>query len=209
MLINLIKYEFIKRWKASRYILLGYILLQTALLVISGTFFWNSNMAKVFTEKNFECQNVGASSIIAMLLYFIAALLIGLFPFFEGITRFNKDLSGKQSVLELMSPTASWKKIVSKLVTVLCSSIIGVSLGALSIITFILRSSSFDRRIVDEILNTLQAVFQSPGLLALDTLYILFCFLSLYMIVYFCIALFGLSRSYHNMAAVFRHLHLT
>lgn len=188
MLINSIKYEFVKRWKASRYVMLGYILLQTALLVVSGAFLWNSSMAKVFTEKNFECQNAGASSIIAMLLYFIAALVIGLFPFLEGITRFNKDLSGKQSVLEHMIPTASWIKIASKLITVLCNTIICVGLGALSAVTFILLSSSFDKRIVDEILNTLRIAFQSPGLFILGALYLLFFFLSIYMIIYFCIA---------------------
>lgn len=188
MLINLIKYEFVKRWKASRYILLGYLLLQTVLLLMSSTFLWNSNMAKVFTEKNFECQNAGASSIIAMLLYFIAALLIALFPFFEGITRFNKDLSGRQSALELMIPTASWKKIVSKLATVLVSTIVCVGLSALSVAAFILLSSHFDKSILDGILSALHTVFTSPGLLILDILYIIFCFASMYMIIYFCIA---------------------
>lgn len=188
MLINSIKYEFIKRWKASRYVLLGFILLQAALLTVSGVFLWNGGMVKVFTEKNFDCQDAGASSIIAMLIYFIAALSIGFFPFFEGITRFNKDLSGKQSVLERMLPAASWKKIVSKLITVLCSTILGIGLGAVSVITFILFSSRFDSRIVDGIRNTLRVAFQSPVLFVLCTLYILFCILSLYIMVYFCIS---------------------
>lgn len=187
MLINMLKYEFTKRWKASRYVLLGFILLELALLTISGLFFWNDNMAKVFTEKSFECQNAGAASIIAMLIYFIAALLIALFPFFECMTRFNKDLSGRQSVLERMLPTSSWKKIVSKLITLLCSAILGVGLGTLTVITFILFSSHFDNRIVESILNTLRVAFQSPVQLILSTLYILFCLLSLMMLVYFSI----------------------
>ena len=176
MLIDLMKYEFVKRWKASRYVLLGYILLQAALLIVSGAFFWNGNMAKVFTEKSFECQNAGTSSVIAMLLYFIAALLIVIYPFIEGITRFNKDLSGRQSVLELMIPIKSWKKIVSKLITVLCSTIIGAGLGTLSVITFVLLSSNFDKSIVDGILNTLHSCLSITWPLILDTLYILFCF---------------------------------
>lgn len=188
MLIELMKYEFVKRWKASRYVLLGYILLQTVLLFVSSTFFWNGSMVKVFTEKNYECQNAGAPSVIAMLLYLIAALLIGLYPFFEGITRYNKDLSGRQSVLELMIPTASWKKIVSKLATVLVSTIVCVGLSALSVAAFILLSSHFDRGILDGILGALHSAFTSPGLLILDILYIIFCFVSLYMIIYFCIA---------------------
>ena len=188
MLIDLLKYELVKRWKTSKYVLLGYIMLQAVLLIVSSAFLWNGNMAKVFTEKNYESQNAGAPSVIAMLLYFIAALLICLYPLFEGITRYNKDLSGSQSVLEHMIPTASWKKIVSKLATVLISTIVCVGLSALSVAAFILLSSHFDSGILDGILNTLHTVFASPGLLILDILYIIFCFVSMYMIIYFCIA---------------------
>lgn len=187
MLINLLKYEFTKRWKASRYVLLGFILLQFVLLAISGLFFWNDNMAKVFTEKNFECQSTGAASVIAMLIYFIAAVLIFLFPFFEVITSFNKDLSGRQSVLERMIPAASWKKILSKLITFICSAVLGAGLATLSVITFILVSSRFDNHIVNTILNTLRIAFQSPVQLILNILYILFCFLSLMLLIYLSI----------------------
>lgn len=188
MLINMLKYEFTKRWKASRYVLPGFLLLQLALLTSSGLFFWNSNMAKVFTEKGFDCQTAGAPSIIAMLIYFIAAALIGLFPFFEGMIHFSKDLSGRQSALEHMLPTSSWKKIVSKLVTVLCNALVGAGLGTLSVILFILFASRFDSSIVRSILNTLQTAFQSPFQLILSVLYVLFCFVSFTMLVYFSIA---------------------
>lgn len=188
MLTNMLKYEFTKRWKASRYVLPGFLLLQLALLVSSGLFFWNGNMAKVFTEKDFNCQSAGAPSIIAMLIYFIAAVLICFFPFFEGMTRFSKDLSGRQSALERMLPIASWKKIVSKLITVFCNDLVGAGLGTLSVILFILFASRFDNRIVDGIANTLQAAFKSPLQLILSVLYILFCFLSFTMLVYFSIA---------------------
>ena len=197
MLINLIKYEFVKRWKALRYVLLGYILLQTVLLIISHAFLWNSHMANVFTEKNNNWQGVGISSILAMVLYFIIAILMGIFPFIESLIRFDRDLTGKHSVLEHIIPAISWKKIVSKLITVLISTIICVGLGTLSIITFILISSNFEKSIVDGILKAVKDIFQSPTLFALVTLYILFCFVSIYMIIFFCIA-FSKSFSHKN-----------
>ena len=200
MLINLIKYEFVKRWKTLRYIFLGYILLQTLLLIISSAFFWNSNMAKVFIEPSNNCQGIGISSALAMGLYFILAILIVMFPFIESLYRFDRDLSGKQSALELMIPVISWKKIVSKLITVLCSTIICIGLGTLSIITFILLSSNFEKSIVDGILNVIKDIFQSPTQFILSTLYILLCFLSIYLIIFFCIA-FSKSFSHKNKIA--------
>ena len=187
-LTELLKFEFTKRWKASRNILMGYVLLQSVLLFLSNTFLWNGNMIKVFTENNYECQNAGAPSVIAMLLFFLAALLIGLYPIFEGVTRFNEDLSGRQSVLELLIPIASWKKLVAKVTTVLVNLVVGLGLSAVSITSFILLSSRFDKGILDLILGALRSVFASPGLLLLYILYILFCIASMYLIIYFCIA---------------------
>lgn len=51
MLNKLMKFEFVKRWKALRYVLLGYILLQTSLLIIARSFFWNSEATRIFVEK--------------------------------------------------------------------------------------------------------------------------------------------------------------
>ena len=201
MLINLTKYEFAKRWKALRYVLLGYILIQTLLLVISSTFFWNSNMVKVFTEANNEGQGIGIPSGMAMVLYFIMALGIAILPFIESLHRFDKDLSGKQSVLEQMLPIISWKKIISKLVTVLCTTIIGIGLGVCAVIAFVLMSSNFDKSIVDLLLNFFKSIFQSPTQFILGALYILFCFSSIYLIMFFCIA-FSKSLTSKNKIAV-------
>ncbi len=181
--------------------MLGYVLLQTVLLFVARTFFWNVNMTRVFTESNYECENMGTPAVIAMLLFFLAAILIGLFPFFEGITRFNEDLSGKQAVLELLTPIASWKKLAAKLATVLTSAIVGLSCSAVSVTAFILISSRFDKKVLDIFRSALQKAFASPGLLLLDILYIIFCFASLYMIVYFCIA-FSKMFSHKSKAAV-------
>lgn len=200
MLINLMKYEFLKRWKSSRFILLGYLLVQTLLLVISSAFLWNSNMAKVFTETNNDWQGIGVSAGITMASYFLLSILIIIFPFTESIYRFNRDLSGKQSPLEIMIPAISWKKIVSKLVPALCNTILCIGLGAASIITFMLISSKFDKSVVDGIMDFFNGIFQSPTQFTLDALYLLFCFSTMYLIIFFSIAL-SKSFSHKNKIA--------
>ena len=173
------KYEFTKRWKASRYVLPGYILLQSALLLISGVFFWNGNMAKAFAENGFGCPAIGVPSAIAIILYFVMALLICVYPYAEGITRFNLDLSGRQSVLEHMIPAASREKIISKLISVLCSTVVCFVLGALSVVSFFLLAGGLQSPIADVILKVIQDVIQSPARLVVGLLYILFNILSM------------------------------
>ena len=201
MLIKLMKFEFIKRWKALRYILLGYILLQTLLLIITRSFLWNSDIVKFFAENDANSCKGSISFVLTMILYFILAIFIGVLPFIEGLYRYGKDLSGKQSPLELMLPIVSWKKIISKLLTALCSTIICVGLATLSIVTFILINSNFEKSIVNGILDFIKGIFQSPVSLILGSLYIIFCLLSIYMIAFCCIA-FSKSISHKNKIAV-------
>jgi hypothetical protein len=200
MLINLMKYEFLKRWKSSRFILLGYLLIQTLLLTISSAFFWNDNMAKVFTNPSNNCQGIGVWAGIAMASYLLLSILVIIFPFTESIFRFNRDLSGKQSALEMMIPAISWKKVISKLIPALCNTLLCIVLGAASIITFMLISSKFEKSVVDGIMNFFKIVFQSPTQFVLDAVYLLFCFTTMYLIVFFSIAL-SKSFSHKNKIA--------
>ena len=200
MLIKLVKYEFVKRWKALRYALLGYILLQTLLLIITRSFFWNSDIVKIFVENDTNSCGNSTPFILTMILYFILAIFIGVLPFIEGLYRYDKDLSGKQSVLELMMPIVSWKKIISKLIAALYSTIISVGLATLSIVTFILIISNFEKSIVNGILNFIGDIFQSPTMFIFASLSIIFCFLSVYMIIFCCIA-FSKSISHKNKIA--------
>ena len=188
MLVNLTKYEFVKKWKDSRYVLGGYILIQVLLLILSAAFFWNGNMVKVFAENSNNCEGIGVPAGIAMALYFITAVLIGVFPIAESMVRFDRDLSGKQSVFEQMLPAISWKKIVAKLITASSATILSVALAAFSIILFILLSSGFESGIADLIAGVMNRILQSPGQLILSIIYTLFCFASLYLIIFFCIA---------------------
>jgi hypothetical protein len=189
MLIELVKFEFVKRWKVLRYVLLGYIVLQTMLLILSRGFLWNSNMAKIFMENDIASYDNSVSFMLVMILYFILAAFIGVFPLIESAYRFERDLSGKQSVLEFMIPIISWKKIVSKLATALCSAIVCAGLAAFSIIAFILASTNFDKSIVDEVLNFVRGIFQTPLSSSLALLYLIFYFVSFCMIIFCCIAI--------------------
>lgn len=199
MLIKLIKFEFTKRWKALRYVLLGFILLQTLLLIITRSFFWDSNIAKVFVEDNATINSVPFA--LSMILYFLLTIFIVLEPFIEGLLRYSKDLSGKQAALELMIPIVSWKKIISKLITVLCSTVVCFGLATLSIVSFILINGNFAKSIVNSILNFIQSLFQSPSGLILASLYIIFSLISIYMLAFFCIA-FSKAISHKNKIAV-------
>jgi hypothetical protein len=201
MLSKLMKFEFVKRWKALRYVLLGYVLLQTSLLIISRSIFWNSEVPKIFVGSDSTCEGVGTAFVITMLLYFIAVLIIGLLPIIESVFRFDKDLSGKQAVLELMIPIISWKKVVAKLATALCSTIVCVGLATLSAIIFILVNSNFQGSIANIFINIVQKTFESPLTLILGSLYTVFCFASIYLIIFFCIA-FSNSFSHKNKFAV-------
>lgn len=201
MLNKLMEFEFVKRWKALRYVLLGYILLQTSLLIISRSIFWNSAVPRIFIENDSNCQGVGAAFIVTMLLFFIVVLIIGMFPIIESIYRFDRDLSGKQAVLELMIPIISWKKVIAKLATALCSTVVCVGLAVLSATLFILVNSNFEPSITNVFLNIIHNTFQSPMILILVLLYTVFCFASIYMIIFLCIA-FSKSFSHKNKIAV-------
>jgi hypothetical protein len=188
MLIKLVKYEFEKKWKTLRFVLLGYLLLQILLLFLTRSLFWAGDYAKIFTQNREDFTGISVPFIVTMLLYFGLAVSIGLFSFFEAMYRFGRDLSGKQAVLELMLPITSGKKIVSKIIINLCSNIVCIGLSAFSIMIFILINSNFEKSIVNGILNWITQIVQSPGRTILVSVYIMFCFASLYAVVFCCIA---------------------
>jgi len=198
MLVQLLGYEFYKKWKVLRYILGGFIVLQALLLTITRVFFWNNAKTSYI---NME-QNSGNFSIgFTLFLYSIIAIVMFLIPFFESIYRFEKDLSGKQAVLELMIPIISWKKILSKLIVTLCTTIVFQMIAAFSVMVYVLVISNFKKEIVDLILNNARTILSSPAKSSFVALSMLFAWASLYMLVIFCIA-FSKSISHKNRIAV-------
>lgn len=201
MLIKLLKYELVKKWKVLRYVLIAYVFIETLILILTRGFLLNTDITKMFDKNNGDFQSVGAVFGLTMLLYFALAIFIGMFSIFEGFFRFGKDLSGKQSALEHMLPVASWKKVISKIMINLCSNVVCFGLSTLSIIMFILINSNFDKTIVYGILKVIQESFQSPARLVVTVVYILLCFFSMYAIIFCCIA-FSKSISHKSRISV-------
>lgn len=201
MLVNLLKYEFIKKWKNTRYVALAYGLIAIAILIITRGFLWKGDVSHIFINTNHQLEDVGPLFISLMILFFVLAMVLFIFPFFESIQRFEKDLSGKQAVLELMIPAAAWKKITSKLITTVCSTIICGLISIFSIIIFVFIMSNFDKAIVDSFFIALKAVISNPA----KTIYIIvtgfFSYASFYLLFFFCIAV-SKSISHKNKIAV-------
>jgi len=186
MLIKLVKYELNKKWKALKYILFAYILVQTVLLILTRTVFWNSSIPKIFLSTD---NDVSMAFALALALYFVLVFIMGIIPFIESVYRFEKDLVGKQAVLELMLPITSWKKIISKLIATLCSSAVCVVWVIFSILVFILVNVNFDKVVVEAILNAIRSIGQDP-LKSIFIFLILVCsFVTFYMIILLCSAI--------------------
>lgn len=188
MLTSLLKYEFIKKWKSMRYVLLAYGLIELILLITSKVLIKRSNVPFLFIEGTTKDQNVGVPLVLALTLFFTMAFILIIFPFFEGLIRYEKDLSGKQAPLELMIPAASWKKVLSKLITAVCGTIMCGIITFFTMIIFILVMSNFDKAILDTIFNGLKEMFSSPLKNLIVLINSLFSYASVFLLIFFCTA---------------------
>ncbi len=187
MLVSLLKYEFMKRWKILRYGLLGFVLVEAVLLIASKVMLIRSNIPQLLTEKN-ENINVGAPLVFTILIYFLAIFIISISPSIEGAMSYEKDLSGKQAPLELMIPVPAWKKIASKLITVVCSNIICGIIASVFSLLFIMIMSNFQKSIMDGILEGLKMMLSSPGKGLFVIIEVFFAYSSFFLLLLFCIA---------------------
>lgn len=183
---KLLSFEFIKTWKNYRILLVGIIALQIVLLLISKlTFTSKFNTALGFT----------------LLVYLVTIIIMLVFPLIEGIYRFNKDLTGKQSVLELSIPITSWKKVLAKLIVSLCIIIFFMLLAITSLLAFtaIVTNSSKNLAAAFDIIT--KVISASPYEFIAGLLYATFTLASLLVVAYFCIALSN-SISHKNKIAI-------
>lgn len=200
MLVKLLGYELYKKWKMSRYILGGFIVLQAILLIITSIFL-GTDATKMITEVGNKGQNVSLTFGVITILYFVFAAGVFFFPLIENIYRFEKDLSGKQAVLELMIPIISWKKILAKLIVAVVTTVVFQIIAALSVLAYILVNSDPNKQIIDSIVNNVSIILESPGKSSFIGLSMLFGLASIYMLIMFCIA-FSKSISHKNRIAV-------
>lgn len=189
MLGNLINYELFKKWKHLRILFLGSMALQVVLLILGKVFQGNATVFPIDDKK--------ASVLIIIILFFtIASFLINL-PVIENIYRFERDLSGKQAVLELMIPAAAWKKILAKLIAALTTTLLSVLWGALSVLAFFIIFSNFDPEVIDQIKFAFGIIADHPG----KSVYVLFLVILgltfIHLLFFFCT----------SMAKAFSHKH--
>lgn len=186
MLMNLIRFEVQKKWMGVRYVLLGFVLVESLLLILSKLFLWNNAIVQVFT--NNRCDGIGDSTGLTLFAYFALAAMLTVFAVVENIYRFERDLSGRHAVIEGMIPAASWKKLLAKAVAVLLSTAVCIGLSVMAATVYALFASRFDPVIVDSVVDVLQRWQQRPFYTLLQVIYLLFMILSVYMLVFFCTA---------------------
>ncbi len=211
MLGKLIIYELSKRWKSSKLLLLGYIMVQTVILLVTRVFLWNDNISRGFYitggnaaaggDVNIAGGNgVSATFLIMSIMFLLFALFIGAYPFIESIYRYERDLSGKQAYLELMIPAVGWMKVLAKLIATMVSFIICGTLSLLSMFLFFMINSNF-RYLMDMVRQFLALMTDNGLKVVLMILFMLFSFASAYMTIFFCISV-AKSFTHKNTIAV-------
>lgn len=206
MLGKLITYELIKKWKSSKFLLLGYVLIQAVILFVIRVFLWTDEISKGFYINGGNSSaggsvsaslgdgvnvsaggNVSTSFALMTVLFFVLTLVIGAYPFVESIYRYERDLSGKQAYLELMIPAVGWKKVLSKLLATMVSLVICGTLSLLSMFMYFMINSNF--RYLMELIRQFAGLMADKGLeAALMVVFIMFSFASTYMAIFFCIS---------------------
>jgi hypothetical protein len=199
---KLFLFEITKKWRSSKFLLLGYLGIQVLLLFVTRVFLWNGTVAGELTTQGIRTNSdISLPFALTMMLFFMLALAIGAFPFIEGIYRFERDLSGKQAYLELMIPAVSWKKVLAKLLATLCSLIVCGTASLFSMFLFIAVNSNFNT-ILGEFIRQCLSGLSNHWLQALFILvYLIFNFASIFITIFFCIAT-AKSFTHKNKVAV-------
>ncbi|QAA33405.1 hypothetical protein [Clostridium manihotivorum] len=124
MLINLIKYDYMKKWRHTRFFLIAYIVIEALLLFYINTLPLGKIASSAFSVSNsgdtsfsLDPGNINYGYVMAAGIFFLVVGIFSLYSIVEGIIVYNWDLSGKQSPLELMLPYPGWKKVLSKLIS--------------------------------------------------------------------------------------------
>ncbi len=200
MLGKLIIHELRKKWKSSRYVLLGYGAVQLLLLFIIRAFLWNEGLMDGFRISSDTSANVSLGFGLLTTLFLMLSFVIGAYPFVESMYRFERDLSGKQAYLELMIPAAAWQKVLSKLIATLASLAVCGTISLFSMFMFITVNSNF--LYFKEFMKFVAQVISNEFLTCIVAIVLLlFAFASLYIMIFLCIAV-AKSFTHKNTVAV-------
>jgi hypothetical protein len=199
MIGKLIYFEIMKKWRSAKYLLLGYLGIQALNLLITRIFLWNNKIGDAFIHSGTAPNNAGLPFILTTILFFILAIFLGAFPFIEGIYRFERDLSGRQSYLELMIPAVSWKKVLAKLAATLSSLIVCGTVSLFSMFMYVM--ANFNAQAIEFIGDIIEALSHDWFKVILVVLYMLFSCAASFMIIFFCITI-AKSFTHKNRIAV-------
>jgi len=169
---NHLSFEFYKRWRSYRNGLIGALALQIILIPLMSIFNFN------------KLDNPLA---VTGIIYFFSLAAILIIPPVDSVVRFDRDISGSVSVLELSLPLPAWKKVLSKLIVTICTLLAAVLLCAWSVLLLarIITGSAF--RLYYQ--KAVAVLFANPSDVAELLLITLLSLLLIICIIYFCIAL--------------------
>ncbi len=200
MLGRLIIFELKKKWKFSKFVLLGYGAVQLLLLLIMRVFLWNEGVADGFMIDSETTPDVNVVFVLFTILFFGLSAMFGAYPFLESMYRFERDISGRQAYLELMIPAAAWQKVLSKLAATLVSLVVCGTASLFSIFMYLMVNSDF--RYLTESIKMLFEVFRRDPLSFIAAIIlILFGFACFYILIFLCIAV-AKSFTHKNAVAV-------
>ncbi len=188
MLTNLLKYEFMKKWKSMKYVLLGYAIIEVILLITNRIILSRNDNQMLFGDGTITNEKIGFLFFINIGFYFLFIVLISIYPFFEGVTRYEKELSGKQAPLELMIPAPSWKKVLSKLIATIVVTICCIIISLASVMMFILVMSNFDKVVLTAFYDWFKIILDYPFSLLFTIIYVILSYVSFYLLINFCTA---------------------
>jgi hypothetical protein len=119
---KLLSFEFYKRWRSYRAVLIGILALLVILIPLTAFFYYKK-------------LDYPMGVTLILYLFTISALMI--FPPIESLVRFNRDISGSVSVLELSLPLPAWEKVLSKLIATICTLFVSLFICIFSALVLI------------------------------------------------------------------------
>ncbi len=176
MLMKLTQYELVKKWKSLRIFIFAYILIQITLTVFTAILSKNNSVIQIMDKANPDRTSLSIG--IMFILHLMLSLFILFLPALEGIYRFDKDLGGNQSVLEHMLPFPAWKKISSKVIAVIISSVIVSLISAVSLLIYFRPKLEF--ALIENLIQLSVELFRNP----LESILFLFHFILLLLLIY-------------------------
>jgi hypothetical protein len=186
-MIKLLKYEMFKKQKVSNYMWISFAALQIVLLIIIRLFAWDAGFADMFqdTGKNFHGSKAVSFGLISF-AYIVIIIFNILYPLVESSYRFDKDISGKQSPLEIMLPYSAWKKVLSKEIASFLHTIIHIIMSILALLLYAIVVNNFDKNLLFVVFRAVKELLSSPAELTFNFIYFSYVYLSFISLLFLC-----------------------